>query len=95
MSIDRDEVEHIAQLARIDLEEDEVEQFSDELSAILAYVDKLEELDTEGVEPMTHAGSEGSRMRGDDPEQSLSREDVLNNAAESEDGQFRVPKVVE
>ena len=95
MSISRQQVEYIAKLARIELDEGEVERFQEDLSAILDYVEKLEELDTEEVEPTTHAVLSEMAGRADEREESLSREEVLENAPDSDDGQFRVPKVVE
>ncbi len=95
MAISREQVLHIARLARVELSDDEVERYREDLSSILDYVDKLAELDVEGVEPTTHAVALESRLREDAVEQRLSHEDVLNNAPDSEDGQFRVPKVVE
>ena len=95
MSISRQQVEHIAKLARIELEESEVEQFQEDLSAILEYVEKLEELETDQVEPTTHAVLSEMAGRADEQEESLSREEALQNAPDSEEGQFRVPKVVD
>ena len=95
MAIDREQVEHIAKLARIDLEEDEVDDFREHLSDILDYVDKLAELDTDEVEPTTHAVLSEMAGRGDEAEEGLPRDAVLENAPDAEDGQFRVPKIVE
>lgn len=95
MAVDRDQVQHIARLARIRLEDDEVATYVEQLSAILDYVEKLGELDTTGVEPTTHAIPLQMELREDDVEPRLTREDVLANAPDRDDGQFRVPKVVE
>ena len=95
MTISREQVEHIAKLARIDLDEEEVEAFGEQLSRILDYAEKLEELDTEGVDPTTHAVLSEMAGRSDEVEESLSREEVLQNAPDDEEGQFRVPKVVD
>jgi aspartyl-tRNA(Asn)/glutamyl-tRNA(Gln) amidotransferase subunit C len=95
MTIEADDVRHIAELARIALEDGEIEQFQSELAEILEYVDKLEELDTDEVEPTTHAVLEQMEGRRDETEQGLTREQVLQNAPDEQDGQFRVPKVVD
>lgn len=96
MSINRNEVERIAELARIRLDDDEIDAFRDDLADVLEYVEKLEELDTEDVEPTTHAiGLETEGREDDADDEGLSRDDVLANAPEREEGQFRVPKVVD
>ena len=95
MSIDRDDVEHIAELARIRLDDDEIEAFQDDLEDILEYVETLEALDTEDVEPTTHAIPLEMEGHADERREELEHEDVLNNAPECEEGHFRVPKVVD
>ena len=95
MTIEADDVRHIAKLARIDLDDGEIERFQSDLAAIIDYVDKLEELDTEEVEPTTHAVLDQMVGREDGAEEGLTREQVLQNAPEDEEGQFRVPKVVD
>ena len=94
MGIDRKEVEHIARLARLELTEDEKGLFTEQLAQIVDYFEKLQELDVEGVVPTCHVEEMTNRMRKDDPEASLSPEDALANAPESESSQFRVPLVV-
>ncbi len=92
--IDLDLVRHIGKLSRIELSEDEVRTFKDQLAAILAYVDKLGELDTTGVEPMTHA-LELSNVFGDDElGESLSPDQALANAPQRDGDFFKVPKVI-
>lgn len=95
MAISREQVLHIARLARIELSEDQIEHYREDLNSILKYVDKLEELDLSGVEPTTHAVDLDSRLRDDEVEQRLNHDQVLENAPDTEAGQFRVPKVVE
>jgi len=95
VSIEADEVERIAELARLDLEDDEVEALREDLGEVLEYVAKLEELDTEDVEPTTRAAIQQMHGREDEVEEGLSREEVLKNAADEEEGQFRVPKAVD
>jgi len=95
MTIDREEVERLAELAKLELDEDEIEQFRDDLGEVLEYVEKLDELDTEGVEPTTHAVPAEMRGRDDGVREGLSREEVLREAPDREGGEFRVPKVVD
>jgi aspartyl-tRNA(Asn)/glutamyl-tRNA(Gln) amidotransferase subunit C len=95
MTISREQVLHIARLARVKLADGEVEHYREDLSSILDYVDKLEELDVSDVEPTTHIGTVEPRLRDDEVEQRLELDDVMKNAPESEAGQFRVSKVVE
>ena len=95
MSIDREQVLHIARLARLRLSDEEVERFQSQLGVILDYADSLSSVDTSGVEPTTHAVPLQITAREDVVEARLERDDVLRNAPDSADGQFRVPKVVE
>jgi aspartyl-tRNA(Asn)/glutamyl-tRNA(Gln) amidotransferase subunit C len=95
MKIDRNEVLHVANLARLELQEDEVDRLASQLSAILDYVDKLGELDLEGVEPMAHVHEIVNAFREDEPAPSLPRDEVLANAPEAEGSCFKVPKVIE
>ena len=95
MAVTRDEVLHIATLARLRLTDAEAETYEGQLSEILNYVDKLNELDTTGVEPTTHAVELQMQLRDDEVEQRLEREDVLGGAPDRAEGHFRVPKVVE
>ncbi len=92
--VDRDWVLKIAHLARLKLTEEEVELFQKQLGDILEFVNKLNEVNTEGVEPFI-LFSESTPMREDEPEPSLDREKALMNAPEREDGFFVVPRVVE
>lgn len=94
MGIDREEVEHIAGLARLELSEDEKRLFTEQLAEIVRYFEKLQELDVEGVEPTCHVEEMSNRFRKDEREQSLSTEEALANVPDSESGQVRVPLVV-
>jgi aspartyl-tRNA(Asn)/glutamyl-tRNA(Gln) amidotransferase subunit C len=94
VGIDKKEVEHIAKLARLELTEKEKELFTNQLAEIVLYFEKLQELDIEGVEPTCHVEQISNRMREDIPLPSLSLEDALTNAPESEANHFRVPLVV-
>ncbi|OXS52347.1 aspartyl/glutamyl-tRNA(Asn/Gln) amidotransferase subunit C [Cohnella sp. CIP 111063] len=95
MSITIKDVEHVANLARLDLSEAEKEQFAGQLNAILKYAEKLNQLDTDGIEPTSHVLPLANVMRDDEVRDSWPVEKVLRNAPEEEDGQFRVPAVLE
>ncbi len=95
MDFSREQILHIAQLARLELTEDEVARCQRELSDITAYVDKLGELDLEEVEPMTHAHTGGSSLREDAATDGLDRDAILEHAPATHDGMFRVPKVIQ
>ncbi len=89
--IDRDQVLHVAKLARLELSDDEVEQMASELSGILEHVDRISELDLEGVEPTSHVVELENVLRADEPAPSLERDVALQNAPDPVDGAFRVP----
>ena len=93
--ITRAEVEHVARLARLELSEDEKEQMTAQLDAILAYMDKLNGLDISGVQPTTTVIPMASVMREDAVCPSLEREQALANAPDREDVFFRVPRIIE
>jgi aspartyl-tRNA(Asn)/glutamyl-tRNA(Gln) amidotransferase subunit C len=89
------EVEHVARLARLALSPEEKERMRRELDRILAYIDKLRALDTERVEPTSHAVPMTNVMREDAPRPSLPRADMLANAPDPSGDFFRVPKIIE
>jgi aspartyl-tRNA(Asn)/glutamyl-tRNA(Gln) amidotransferase subunit C len=89
------EVEHVARLARLALSAEEKERMRQELEGILAYIDKLRALDTEGVEPTSHAVPLTSVMREDTPRPSLPQDEMLANAPERAGDLFRVPRIIE
>ena len=95
MKITREEVEHVAHLARLDFSEEEKVKFTSQLNDILMYMDKLNEADTAGIEPMSHAIALENAFRGDAVKDSLSQELSLSNAPEARGPFFRVPKVIE
>ena len=95
MSLTREQVEHIAQLARLGLTEAEKELFAGQLSAILDYIHVLQELDTEAIPPTTTAIPLQNVMFDDVVEPSLPREDILRNAPAAVDGFFRVRAVLD
>lgn len=89
--IDREQVLHVARLARLRLAEDEVATMAAELSSILGHVETMAELDITGVEPTSRVVDAENVMRADQPAPSLDREVALANAPESASGSFRVP----
>ncbi|HEX5990773.1 MAG TPA: Asp-tRNA(Asn)/Glu-tRNA(Gln) amidotransferase subunit GatC [Solirubrobacterales bacterium] len=89
--IDRDQVLHVARLARLRLSDEEVETMVGELSGILEHVDRIGNLDLEGVEPTSHVIALENVLRADEPWQSLPRDVALASAPEPQDGAFRVP----
>ncbi|MBB6731848.1 Asp-tRNA(Asn)/Glu-tRNA(Gln) amidotransferase subunit GatC [Cohnella zeiphila] len=95
MSITVKDVEHVANLARLELAEAEKERLAVELNAILKYAEKLNELDTEGVEPTSHVLPLYNVMREDEVRESLPLDKVMANAPEEEDGHIKVPAVLD
>jgi len=95
VSIERDEVRKIALLARLELTDAELDGLQGDLNAILGYVAKLEELDTQGVPTLEHAAEAGDTWRDDENRPSLPREKALAPAPEPADGCFSVPKIIE
>jgi aspartyl-tRNA(Asn)/glutamyl-tRNA(Gln) amidotransferase subunit C len=95
MKISRQEVEHVANLARLRFEEAELERFTHQLNAILSYIDKLNELETSGVEPTYHVLDLVNVFREDEVQASLPREMALANAPERANGFFKVPRIIE
>lgn len=91
----REEVLHIARLARIQLTEEEVELYREQLGRLLDYFKKLEELDTSGVEPTSHVLEVENVLRSDEPRPSVSQEEALRNAPAKRDGYFEVPQAIE
>jgi aspartyl-tRNA(Asn)/glutamyl-tRNA(Gln) amidotransferase subunit C len=89
--IDREQVLHVAKLARLRLSDEEIERMSSELSGILAHIEKIEELDLDGVEPTSHVVNLENVLRADEPRPSWPREKMLELAPDAGDGGFRVP----
>jgi aspartyl-tRNA(Asn)/glutamyl-tRNA(Gln) amidotransferase subunit C len=89
--IEREQVLHVAKLARLRLSEDEVERMAGELSGILDHVDRIGELDLDGVEPTTHVVELQNVLRPDEPRPSWPRSVVLEQAPDPTEGAFRVP----
>ncbi len=95
MKITKEEVAHVAHLARLALPGGETERFTAQLNDILLYMEKLNEVDTAGVEPMTHAIAQKNAFREDEVAPSLTVEETLANAPDAREGFFRVPKILD
>ena len=95
MKLSRDEVQHIAELARLALSDEEQALYQEQLSAILEYFERLQELDTEAIPPTATVLPLRSVMRSDEARVSLARKDILANAPDAERGCFKVPAVLE
>ncbi len=95
MPVDKAAVARIADLARIEVQGDELEPLAGELSHILGWIEQLGEVNTEGVEPMTAVSEIPPRMRADEVTDGDRRDDILANAPERQDAFFVVPRVVE
>ena len=89
--INRDQVLHVARLARLELAEEEIERMSGELSGILEHVERMNELDLDGVEPTSHTVALENVLRPDEPRPSWPRDRVLEPAPDPAEGAFRVP----
>ena len=95
MSLSLAEVEHIAKLAHLHLSDEEKMRYREQLSAILAYAERLQALQTEAIAPTATILPVDSVMRPDEPRPSMAREDLLLNAPAEKDGMFQVPPVLE
>lgn len=95
MKITREQVQHVATLARLSLSDDEVAQFTGQMGDILAYVEKLNELNTDGIVPTSHAVPMENAFRDDVVRPSIGVENALANAPDRIADFFRVPKVIE
>lgn len=95
MSLSLKEVEYIARLARLDLTDEQKALYRGQLEAILNHVAQLQELDTRDVSPTTSAAPAGTSLREDTPRESLNLEELLKNASQEDEGQFKIPPVFE
>lgn len=93
--ISKEEVKHVADLARLTFTEEEVEKFTTQLDAIIGFAEQLNELDTTNVEPTSHVLDIKNVFREDVAIPGLPREEVLKNAPDHQDGLFRVPSILE
>lgn len=93
--ISKEQVTHVAHLARLEMSEDEVEMFTEQLAEIIEMAEKLNELNTENVEPTSHVFIQKNVLREDKPEKGLPLEDVMKNVPHHENGQIKVPSILE
>lgn len=93
MKLTLEEVEHIADLARLCLTQEEKRKFAEQLSDILGYAARLESVNTDQIPPTANVLNMVSRLREDHPRPGLTQDEVLHNAPETKDGQFKVPPV--
>ena len=94
MTLTIEEVEHIAELARLRLSKEEIERYREQLSAVLDYADRLQQLDTSEIPPTSSVLPARSVLRDDKARPGMDLKDLLKNAPETEDRQFRVPPVL-
>ncbi|MBM4293913.1 MAG: Asp-tRNA(Asn)/Glu-tRNA(Gln) amidotransferase subunit GatC [Deltaproteobacteria bacterium] len=94
MILSREEVLHVAHLARLALKPEEIDMFTRQLNDILKYVEKLQELDTSGVPPLAHVAPVINAFREDEVKESLPRDQALDNAPAQEEGSFLVPRII-
>lgn len=95
MRISRDDVVRVAELARLDLDDDEVETFTAQLGDILDHAARVDALDTSGVAPTAHPVPLANVLRADEVGPTLERDSVLSQAPEAENGYFRVPRILD
>jgi aspartyl-tRNA(Asn)/glutamyl-tRNA(Gln) amidotransferase subunit C len=93
--ISKEQVKHVAHLARLAITEEEAEIFTQQLDSIIMFAEQLNELDTEGVEPTSHVLNIKNILREDKAAAGHPREEVLKNAPDHQDGQFKVPSILE
>ncbi len=94
MAVTKEQVKHISKLARLKLSDEELGNYSKELSSILSYIEKLNELDTSQVEPLTHPVENNNVFRKDEQGESVKTDEALKNAPQKDDKYFKVPKVI-
>lgn len=95
MSVTKKDVDYVADLARLQLTEEETESLADDMNQILDYMTTLEEVDTSDVEPLEHVIDLEYRLREDKAKEPISHEDALKNAPDADSDYFRVPRVIE
>ena len=96
MAIDRAQVRHVARLARLALSAEEEERFAAQLQHVLEYIERLQQVDVSGIEPLSFAGDTGALpLREDEPKPSLPREKVLAQAPQADEQAFLVPRILE
>ncbi len=95
MSVSEKDVQYIANLARLQVTNEEAKMYAKDMNSILEYMEQLNEVDTSNVEPLNHVIDLESRFREDEAKEPLSHEDALKNAPDADSDYFRVPKVIE
>ncbi len=95
MPLNRDQVRHVAMLARIGLEPGDEDFYAEQLSGILAHIDRLQQVDTDDIPPTAQVVEIVNQLRDDEPRPGLSQDDALSNAPAVQDGFFRVPSIQE
>ncbi len=95
MKLTRDQVIHIADLARLALDDDEIAQYQEQLSAVLEYAQRLQALDTDAIPPTATISPALNVTRSDKPRPSMARDEILSNAPQVEGNRFRVQAVLE
>lgn len=95
MKITKEDIEHIAHLARLELDRDEIERYTVQVDRILEYMDTLNSLDTKGIVPTSHAMPVVCLLREDEPKRSFAAEESTQNAPEKRGGFFKVPPIIE
>lgn len=95
MTLSKDEVRHVAMLARLGLEAGDEDYYAEQLSGILGHIERLQQLDTENIAPTAQVVEIAARLREDDPRPSLTQAEALANAPATHDGYFRVPSIQE
>jgi aspartyl-tRNA(Asn)/glutamyl-tRNA(Gln) amidotransferase subunit C len=93
--IDQKQVRKVAKLSRLDLSEDEIQEFTGQLGAIIEYVEKMNELNTDNVEPLAHCLPVSNVFREDSVRESIGTDKALANAPDRDDSFFKVPKIIE
>ena len=94
MAVTKKDVEKIAELAKLKFSDEELENFTPQMNEILSYMDKLNELDTEDVKPLSHPVEQINVFREDELKSSVSTEEALKNAPDKTDNHFKIPKVI-
>ena len=94
MNIDREQIKHIADLANLTINENELDKYTNDMSNIVEFATKLNELDTENVEITTSILGEFNIFREDELKESFDNQELLKNAPASQDGMFKIPKVI-
>jgi len=95
MPLSKDEIRHVAMLARLGLEPGDEAYYAEQLSGILEHIDRLQQLDTEAIPPTAQVVQVASRLREDEPRPSLTKDEALANAPAAVNGMFRVPSIQE